>query len=154
MILVNGEITNVLTVEISPNNTVTATQYQFPDIPILRNRKCHGIIASLSRGINTGNENIFLSWVSLGAGVNPAFLNLKGGNNVFFIQNLPVTETFVTGIDSISNAVSANNRIGVYNSNGVFTFKPRIVQWSKSFVALPTALGLSGYCMQFNILYK
>jgi len=144
----------MLTVEISPNNTITATQYQFPDIPLLRHKKCYGIIASLSSGVVTGNANIFQSWIALGLGINPAFLNLKDGNSKLFIQNLPVTETFATGIIDINQAVSANNKFGVYNTNGIFTFAPRVVQWSKCFVSMPTALGLSGYCMQFNILYQ
>lgn len=153
MILINREIANMLTVEISPNNSVTATQYQFPDIPILRNRKCFGIIASLNSGVMTGNSNIFRDWISLGTGINPAFLNLKDANQKLFLQNLPVTELFATGLIAISEAVSANNRFAMTNTDGIFTFAPRVVQWSKSFVSMPTALGLANYCMQFNIIY-
>jgi len=154
MQLVKGTIRNSITVEISPDNSATSLQFQFPDIPILRNRKCYGIMGSLNYGFKTGKQNILQVSISTSGGFNPAFLNLMDDKNELFIQNMPLIEAVGYNVIEVNNAVSANNKLGVQPSNGMLLFNPRIVLWNKCYVKLPAPTGLANYCFQFIIFYS
>lgn len=143
-------ISKSYTVEIIPSNSAVGNQYNFPDIPYLRNKFIVGVAASQNFvGVTSGKLNLNLY---AGVSLYPSFLTLADTEGKQFIQNMPIAELIVA-VTRDSTALVAN-QVYTNNVNGINLFKPRNVAWTKSYVFFPTATGVANACLQFNIFYK
>lgn len=149
MNLVNYRLENSYNVCVYPNDSAVNKVWQFPDIPLLRDRKTVALQLKLSSNdVSTNKSN--LAGLVVG-NTQPCFITLVDTNGNQFIQNLPVAELNTTLYQSSTSTTTA---IGLLrNTNGIFSIYPKFVAWSKCFIQFPIATGLSNYCLIFNIYY-
>lgn len=147
----NTPIKKSIQIEI-PLVSSTATTFNFPDIPYLRNKKITGIEMSQNRrSLNTDARNItqFGPIVPSANAIFFTFVDIKGTN---FIQNLPIIElqpTCKLQYTAPSDAISPNN------TNGLFEIISREIVFPKSSIYLPYTIGVNGpFCLLLNIFYK
>ena len=149
MQLNNIRLENSYNVCVFPADSSTAKIWQFPYIPQLESRKSIGIQLKLSgTDPNTAKTNLGIGIVS---GSYPCFLTLVDNRGNQFVQNIPVSE-----LNPVQYATNTNTTTAIgylRNTNGLFVFAPKYVAWNKCFLSFPTATGLSGYCVMFNIFY-
>lgn len=139
-----------LTTELVPINSATATNFPFPDIPILRDRLIVGISASVvPLTIYTGKLNlnslVFTASYS-------AFLTLVDTNGNQFVQNMPTVELNPVGAITVTLAPALTN-YARRSTNGMMFFRPRYVAWEKCYVYFPTPPGTANATLQFTIFY-
>jgi hypothetical protein len=153
MILNKFGVGKSYTLEVIPLNSATQTTWQFPDIPFLREKYITGIALSTNaNGITSGKGNLgyFVpvnnNYVS--------FLTLVDNTGKQFIQNMPLDELVCQSWQQNNNATSSSNFIGSYNTNGLVSFKPINIVWTKCYIYFPAALAQSFLCCQFNVYYQ
>ena len=153
MILNKFGVGKIYTLEVQPLNSATQTTWQFPDIPFLREKYITGIALSTNAaGITSGKPNLgyYLPIVNTYS----SFLTLVNNTGNQFIQNMPLDELVCQSWQQNNNATSANNYIASYNTNGLVSFKPINIVWTKCYIYFPAATALSNYCCQFTIFYQ
>ena len=67
---------------------------------------------------------------------------------------MPLDELICQSYQVNNEAISSNNTIYSYNTNGLVTFKPINIVWTKCYIYFPVATALSNYCCQFNVYYQ
>jgi hypothetical protein len=153
MILNKLGVGKAYTLEVQPLNSATQTTWQFPDIPFLREKYITGIALSTNAaGQTSGKTN--LGFVIPNSTAYSSFLTLVDNTGKQFIQNMPLDELVCQSLQQNNNAVSANNSISSYNSNGLLAFKPINIVWTKCYIYFPVASALVNYCCQFNVFYQ
>jgi hypothetical protein len=153
MILNKFGVGKAYTLEVQPLNSATQTTWQFPDIPFLREKYITGIALSTNAaGITSGKAN--LGFYIPASNTYSSFLTLVDNTGIQFIQNMPLDELVCQSLQQNNNAVSANNLISSYNTNGLVAFKPINIVWTKCYIYFPVATALSNYCCQFNVYYQ
>ena len=141
------------TLEVIPLNSQTQTTWQFPDIPFLREKYITGIALSTAvAGVTSGKTNI--GYVIPQFNTFSSFLTLVDNSGKQFIQNMPLDELVCQSWQQNNNATSANNFIYSYNTNGLVSFKPINIVWTKCYIYFPVAFGTPNYCSQFNVYYQ
>jgi len=153
MILNKFGIGKTYTLEVIPLNSVTQTTWQFPDIPFLREKYITGIALSTNiYGITSGKQNLGYNIPRLNS--YSSFLTLVNNNGTQFIQNMPLDELVCQSLQQNNNATVTSNFISSYNTNGLVSFKPINIVWTKCYIYFPTAPVLTNYCCQFNVYYQ
>ena len=145
------------TLEVIPLSPLTQTTWQFPDIPFLRQKYITGIaLSTAAGGITSGKIN--LGYIVPISTSYSSFLTLVDNTGNQFIQNMPLDELVCQSWQQNNNATVTNNFIGSYNTNGLVSFKPINIVWTKCYIYFPVAvtafLGNSNYCCQFNVYYQ
>ncbi len=141
------------TLEVQPLNSATQTTWQFPDIPFLREKYITGIaLSTAGAGITSGKIN--LGYVIPISNLYSSFLTLVDNGGKQFIQNMPLDELICQSWQQNNNATSASNFLTSYNTNGLVSFKPINIVWTKCYIYFPVATALSNYCCQFNVYYQ
>ena len=132
-----------------PNSGSPGQQVQFNDYPYLREKKILAIVPSQQAfDPNSSKANFWFAWASTFRS-NPAFLTLYDTSGVQFVQNMPVIDLFVSNYIDSTNL--SNNF--AHNMDGVLTFDPRVVVWTKSFLWFPAGVGVSNRNAIFNVFY-
>lgn len=154
MILNKLGVGKTYTLEVQPLNSATQTTWQFPDIPFLREKYITGIALSTNLyGITSGKNNVGY-YIPLNTTMS-MFLTLVDNTGKQFIQNMPLDELVCQSYQQNNNATVTSNFIGSYNTNGLVTFKPINIVWTKCYIYLPAALGgVTNTCCQFNVYYQ
>jgi len=154
MILNKLGVKKTYTLEVQPLSSTTQTTWQFPDIPFLREKYITGISLSVNQyGTTSGKSNLGFV-VSAQASVS-GFLTLVNNTGNQFIQNMPLDELVILSYQRNDNAVSTANFIFGYNTNGLISFKPINIVWTKCYIYFPTALAsFPNYICQFNVFYQ
>tara|TARA_R110000868_G_scaffold411342_2_gene703244 strand:- start:1952 stop:2422 length:471 start_codon:yes stop_codon:yes gene_type:complete len=153
MILNKFGVGKTYTLEVQPLNSATQTTWQFPDIPFLREKYITGIALSTNTyGTTSGKANLGIQITS--SATYSGFLTLVDNGGKQFIQNMPLDELICQSYQVNNEAISSNNTIYSYNTNGLVTFKPINIVWTKCYIYFPVATALSNYCCQFNVYYQ
>lgn len=139
------DIFKTYTLEV-PATVVGQTNFTFPDIPFLRDKKCYGIEATANvLGPVTGKSNLF----GIVAFTQAGFITLVDNLNDQFVQNMPLTElrnawNLFPGVVNIS-----------FNSNGLTVFSERVILWNKCTIYFPiTPIPSVDRTFVFTIYYK
>jgi hypothetical protein len=153
MILNKFSVKKSFTLEVIPAASATQTTWQFPDIPFLREKYITGIALSTNAaGVTSGKTNF--GYVVPVSATYSSFLTLVDNSGKQFIQNMPLDELVCQSWQQNNNATSANNFITSFNTNGLISFNPVNIVWTKCFIYFPVATALSNYCCQFNVYYQ
>ena len=153
MILNKLGVGKTYTLEVQPLNSATQTTWQFPDIPFLREKYITGIALSINAyGVTSGKNNI--GYVIPQNTMFSSFLTLVNNDGIQFIQNMPLDELVCQSYQQNNNVTSSNNYLNSYNTNGLISFKPVNIVWTKSYIYFPVVTSLSNYCCQFNVYYQ
>lgn len=139
-----------------PLNSVTATQFAFPEVSFLRGKKVTGISASSANvSVDTALTNWFYVIQNQVASTyvgTATFMTFQDKSGKQFIQNLPVVELLNLSYLAINSGV--NNTLFINNFNGLFEIVPREIIFAKSFMFIPAAVGVANYCALFNVFYQ
>jgi hypothetical protein len=153
MILNKFGVGKTYTLEVIPLASATQTTWQFPDIPFLREKYITGIaLSTAAAGITSGKSNLGY-WIPASTSYS-SFLTLVNNQGTQFIQNMPLDELVCQSWQQNNNATSANNFITSYNTNGLVSFKPVNIVWTKCYIYFPAAIAQSNWCCQFNVYYQ
>lgn len=151
MNLNNIRLENSYHVAVYPNDSATNLQWQFPDIPTLRDRKTIALQMKLCTvDVNTNKINHCLSVATKSS--NCGFVTLIDNKGNAFIQNLPMLELNTT-LYSENGGTTPGLSGDVRNANGLFVMAPKYIAWSKCFLYFPTATGINNLCALFNVYY-
>ena len=153
MILNKFSVKKSFSLEVIPAASATQTTWQFPDIPFLREKYITGIALSTNVvGVTSGKSNLgyFVGTNSTYS----SFLTLVDNAGKQFIQNMPLDELVCQSWQKNNEATGTNNFIASYNTNGLVSFKPINIVWTKCFIYFPVATSASDFCCQFNVYYQ